>query len=69
VVPSLGASAEAKTPAHPLDSGPAHDGSFTVWVKDARAGEIAVLVGESQVVYKDRVLANRLARIAASAKS
>ncbi len=55
--------------AHPLDAGPAHDGSFAVWVKDAKAGEIAVLVGESEVVYKDEALAKRLARIAARAKS
>jgi hypothetical protein len=65
VAPSMTASADA----HPLDSGPAHDGSFTVWVKDAKAGEIAVMVGESEVVYKDRALAKRLSRIAARAKS
>lgn len=64
VAPSL-----ASADAHPLDTGPAHEGSFTVWVKDAKAGEIAVLVGESEVVYKDRALAKRLARIAARAKS
>lgn len=64
VAPSM-ASAEA----HPLDSGPAHEGSFTVWVKDAKAGKIVVMAGESEVVYTDRALAKRLSRIAARAKS
>jgi hypothetical protein len=65
VVPSFTDSADA----HPLDSGAAHSGPFTVWVKNVESGEIAVLVGESEVVYKDRTLAKRLARIAAQAKS
>ncbi|MEO9138807.1 MAG: twin-arginine translocation signal domain-containing protein [Jatrophihabitans sp.] len=63
------AAAQAKTPTHELDSGPAHAGSFTVWVKNADTGTIAVMVGESEVVYTDRKLAKRLARIAARAKA
>jgi hypothetical protein len=70
VAPSLTGSADAATPAaHPLDSGPAHEGSFTVWIKDAKAGQIVVMAGESEVTYTDRSLAKRLARIAARAKS
>jgi hypothetical protein len=65
VAPSVTSSADAD----PLAAGPAHDGSFTVWVKDAKAGQIAVMVGESEVVYQDRALATRLARLAARAKS
>jgi hypothetical protein len=65
VVPSLGGTADAQ----PVESGPAHEGSFAVWVKNAQAGEIVVLVGESEVVYQDKALATRLARIAATAKS
>jgi len=62
VVPGLGAgSAEAE------GSGPAHSGPFVAWVKDAKTGEIAVLVGEHEVVHRDRKLAARLARIAGQA--
>lgn len=60
VLPTMTA-AEAETPV----AGPAHDGSFAVWVKDAKSGEIAVLVGETEVVHHDRALAHKLARIAA----
>jgi phosphodiesterase/alkaline phosphatase D-like protein len=63
------APAAASADTHPLDSGKAHDGSFTVWVKNANTGQIAVLVGESEVTYTDRKLAKRLARIAARANS
>lgn len=55
--------------AHPLDAGAVHDGSFTVWVKDAKTGHVVVMAGESEVVYRDRVLARRLARLAARANS
>lgn len=65
VVPSFTASADA----HPLDSGAVHEGSFAVWVKDAKAGKIVVMAGESEVVYTDHALAKRLARIAARTKS
>jgi hypothetical protein len=61
VVPVAAADAEGQVPVH----GPAHDGSFAVWVKDARTGEIAVLVGESEVVHYDKALARKLARLAA----
>ncbi len=46
---------------------PAHDGPFVAWVKDAKSGEIAVLVGEHEVVHRDLRLATRLAQIAAQA--
>lgn len=63
VVPTaLAGSAEAEAPA-----GPAHDGPFLAWIKDAKTGEIAVLVGETQVVHRDKRLARRLAQIAATA--
>lgn len=68
VAPSA-ASAATSADAHPLDSGKAHDGSFTVWVKNADSGKIAVMVGESEITYTDRKLAKRLARLAARANS
>ena len=61
IIPSL-TSADAATPDA---GGPAHDGPFTVWVKNASTGEIAVLVGETEVVHHDKALAAQLARIAA----
>jgi hypothetical protein len=61
VVPAAAADAEAQVPVH----GPAHDGSFAVWVKNAKTGEIAVLVGESEVIHHDKALARKLARLAA----
>jgi hypothetical protein len=48
-------------------SAPAHAGSFVAWVKDPRAGTIAVLVGEREVVVTDKKLAKRLAQVAARA--
>lgn len=60
VIPTM-TSADAATPV----AGPAHDGPFAVWVKDVKSGEIAVLVGESEVVHHDKALATALARIAA----
>lgn len=60
VLPGM-AAADAETPV----SGPAHSGPFAVWVKNASTGEIAVLVGETEVVHHDRALAQKLARIAA----
>lgn len=53
-------SAGAETPV----TGPAHDGSFAVWVKDAKSGEISVLVGATEVVHRDPALARKLAQIA-----
>lgn len=48
-------------------SGAVHGGPFVAWVKDAQSGEIAVMVGEHEVVHHDRQLAASLARIAARA--
>ena len=64
VVPGLFGSAEA---AEPESSAPAHDGSFIAWVKDPKAGEIAVLVGQHELTYTDKKLAKRLAQVAARA--
>ncbi|MGH3496230.1 MAG: hypothetical protein ACRDP1_02030 [Nocardioidaceae bacterium] len=50
-----------------LSHGPLHAGALTVFVRDHRTGEIAVMVGEREVVHHDRALARRLARIAATA--
>ena len=71
VAPSAASAATTSSTddAHPLDKGAAHDGSFTVWVKNANTGQLAVMVGESEVVYTDRKLAKRLARIAARGNS
>lgn len=68
-LPTSSASAAAPADTHELDSGPAHAGSFHVWVKNADAGKIAVMAGESEIVYTDRKLAKRLARLAARAAS
>ncbi|PZS36192.1 MAG: hypothetical protein DLM58_02305 [Pseudonocardiales bacterium] len=54
-------------PADAAPAGPAHAGPFVAWVKDAKAGQISVLVGEHEVVHTDRKLATRLAQIAAQA--
>lgn len=64
VVPGLAASSAE---AEPVAAGPAHAGPFMAWVKDATAGEIAVLVGEHEVLHHDRKLAARLAQIAGRA--
>ncbi len=64
VVPTWAAgSAQAEA----AGSGPRHDGPFMAWVKDAKTGEIAVMVGEHEVLHHDRRLAADLARIAARA--
>ena len=68
VAPAV-ASAAPASDAHALDNGKAHDGSFTVWVKNANTGKMAVMVGESEITYTDRKLAKRLARLAARANS
>jgi len=57
----------APADAEPAATGPAHAGPFVAWVKDAKAGQISVLVGEHEVVHTDRKLATRLAQIAAQA--
>jgi hypothetical protein len=51
--------------AHAEPIGPMHDGPFVAWVKDAKSGVIAVMVGEREVLHQDRELAAQLARIAA----
>ncbi len=56
------------TDADAESSAPAHDGAFVAWVKDPKAGEIAVLVGERELVVRDRKLAKRLAQAAARAQ-
>lgn len=55
-------------PAEAEPNAPAHAGPFMAWVKDARTGEIAVLVGETEVVHHDKALARRLAQLAATAE-
>ncbi len=69
VAPAAASAAPASADAHELDNGKAHNGSFTVWVKNASTGKIAVMVGESEIHYTDRKLAKRLARLAARANS
>ena len=63
-VPTTAASA---TPSEGASTGPLHTGPFVAWIKNARSGEISVLVGEHEVVVHDRALATRLASIAATA--
>ncbi|MEJ7630571.1 MAG: twin-arginine translocation signal domain-containing protein [Nocardioidaceae bacterium] len=62
----LSGSADAST-LPPMDSA-APSRTVTAYVRDHRTGEIAVMVGEHQVIHHDRALAGRLARIAATAK-
>ncbi len=65
VVPIGAAAASTQTAEGQVPvSGKAHDGPFAVWVKDAKTGEIAVLVGESEVIHHDKALAGKLARLA-----
>ncbi|MGI8761396.1 MAG: ubiquinol-cytochrome c reductase iron-sulfur subunit N-terminal domain-containing protein [Jatrophihabitantaceae bacterium] len=66
VAPALVASS---ADAEPVVSGPTHDGPFVAWVKNPAAGEISVLVGESEIVHRDPKLARRLAQIAGRAKA
>jgi hypothetical protein len=63
VSPALMSSANADT----VPAGPTHDGHFVAWVKDAKAGEIAVMVGDHTVIHQDKKLALQLARIAGKA--
>ncbi len=65
------ASAQPPVPAvvHPAAVGALPDQPFIAYVKDHRSGEIVVMVGEREVVYRDAELASRLARIAGSAKN
>lgn len=43
--------------------GPVPSGPLLAYVRDPAKGEISVLVGEHEVVYQDRGLAARLARV------
>ena len=43
-------------------------GPVTAYVRDHRTGEVAVMVGEHQVIHHDRALASKLAHIASLAK-
>ncbi len=61
------AAASAAQAAHPEAVGAPADQPFIAYVKDHRSGEIVVMVGEREVVYRDAELASRLARIAGSA--
>jgi len=65
------ASAQPPVPAavHPAAVGALPDQPFIAYVKDHRSGEVVVMVGEREVVYRDAELASRLARIAGSAKN
>lgn len=49
-------------------SGQPHDGPLVAYVADARTGDVAVMVGEREVVLHDTDLASRLGQIAASAR-
>lgn len=45
-----------------------HEGPLMAYVQDARRGDIAVMVGELEIVRHDPELAARLAAIAADAR-
>lgn len=62
------ASADAAEPRAAEAKGPAHPGPLVAHVKNARTGEVAVFAGEKEVVVHDRDLAQRLARIAHTAR-
>jgi hypothetical protein len=61
VLPAGSADAAAPT-------GPAHPGPFVAHVRNTATGEIAVMVGDSEVVVHDKDLARRIASIAHSAR-
>jgi hypothetical protein len=62
----LAGSAEGATVAGNDDAAP--KGPVTAYLRDHRTGEIAVMVGEHEVIHHDRALARRLAHIASLAK-
>ena len=49
-------------------AGRLHEGPLMAYVQDARRGDIAVMVGELEIVRHDPELATRLAAIAADAR-
>lgn len=53
--------------AQPVAAGPLPDQPLVAYVRDHKTGEIAVMVGEHEVLYRDPELASRLARIASHA--
>ncbi len=50
-------------------AGRVHDEPFMAYVKNALTGDIAVLVGEHEVLHRDRELAERLGRAADRARN
>ena len=54
--------------AAPAPAGPLPDEPLVAYVKNHKSGEIAVVVGEHEVTYRDLDLTARLARIATLAK-
>ncbi len=67
LTPALLPGSASAAPA-PAATGPLPTGPFTAYVKDHRTGEVAVMVGEHEVLYRDPELAAQLARIASHAK-
>jgi hypothetical protein len=63
---ALSGSAEAVGPV--VHEGTDSQGPVTAYVRDHRTGEVAVMVGEHQVIHHDRALANKLAHLASLAK-
>jgi hypothetical protein len=57
------AAAEAAEP-----NTPAHPGPLVAHVRDTRTGEIAVYVGEREVVVHDKKLAHRIAGLAPTSR-
>jgi len=43
---------------------PAHDGPVVAYLRDAKSGEVSVLVGQREITVHDRKLAARIARAA-----
>lgn len=61
----LTGSAAASTTAPHEDVAP--QGPVTAYVRDHRTGEVAVMVGEHQVIHHDPALAHKLAHLASLA--
>lgn len=66
--PADAAPAPAKRKALAAPTGVAPGQAVTAYVRDYRTGEIAVMVGDKEVIHRDAALARRLARIASRAK-
>ena len=64
----FGAAATAATGTGPSPAGPLPAGPVTAYIKDHTTGDISVMVGEREVVYRDHYLAARLASIATHAR-